>query len=135
MNKLTWLQFLNICKQNKDSKFLPPNWTKVEYDVASILDVQNDSKLHDSLLPLRDKYFKHQKKNHLKDSSQRETNDIFVLNRQDLNACPAPPKKCKTKSLDQLTSDKQLQHRTDDLWNEVCKFSENDKCGVPWVIF
>ena len=50
------------------------------------------------------------------------------MKRKDLNITTSEetPKKRKSKSLSDLTSSKQLQRRTDKLWDDVCTSSRNE---------
>ena len=128
MDELTWTQVVDIFVECKKSRFHPPNWEEVEKSIAASLNVENDSKLHDVLLPLRSKYLKLQKQEKGKHSGERVTTDnTVVLKRRDLNIISEePPKKRKSKSLTDLTSSKQLRRHTDKLWDDVCTFSRNE---------
>ena len=39
MNELTWNHFLDICKKAKTNTFAPPDWDKVETEIAATLNV------------------------------------------------------------------------------------------------
>ena len=92
MSELTWTQFLNICKEAKPTNFSPPDWNNVEDVIATTLNVQKDTKLHDSLLPLRDKYFKAVKNSQKKHSTGRTEHDnTVILKREELTLSAEPP--------------------------------------------
>ena len=125
--ELSWNRFVEISNAAKPSNFTPPDWDEVKNKVASELDVQNDTKLHESLLPLREKYFKYIKTKKKMHSSERSDADTStVLKSENLREIPhEPPKNRKTKSMDQLGV-KQLRRRTDQLWEKVEEFADNN---------
>ena len=130
MNHLTWTQFVGISQGCKPSQFKPPEWSKVDELVAEAMNVENDKKLHDELLPLRHRYHKVQKEKRDKCGTQRSNEDnSVVLKREDFTVI-IPAKKRKNKTLDELTSDKQLERRTELIWLQVCDVAENEDLDV-----
>ena len=120
-NHLTWTQLVQIFQDCKPSQFKPPDWAKVDETVAQVLSVK--------LLLLRHKFQKLQKENRDKLGSQRSQEDnTAVLKKEDLTTNPA--KKRKTKSLDEMTSDKQLERRTEQIWLQVCSAADNEGLDV-----
>ena len=135
MSEVTWNAFLQICKDKKPNSFKNPVWEDVCQELSTRLGVPNNELLHENVRPLRERYFKVKKSNQTKWSTDRPTtadNDEIVLRSADLSPSDTiiatePPKKRKTKSLDQV-GEKQVQRRTDDLWKMVEEFSaENNE--------
>ena len=54
----------------------------------------------------------------------------MVLKREDFTIHPAPPKKRKTRSLDELLSNKQLERHTKLIWLQVCSVAEDEGLEV-----
>ena len=129
--KLTWDQFCLICKDAKPNNFKPPDWTKVEINVAATLSVEQDSLLHDKLVQLKTKYNRFIATRNNKGSEQRDTpctdavldsEDFVPLTIQDAEV---PVKKRHKKSLDQLGG-KQLKNRTDEIWTKVKEYADEN---------
>ena len=130
---MTWKAFVQICNDKKPSPFKHPVWEDVYQELSTRLGVPNNELLHENVRPLRERYFKLKKSSQKKWSADRpEDSDEIVLRSEDLSTSDTiiatePPKKRKTKSIDQL-GEKQTLRRTDDLWNMVQEFSaENNE--------
>ena len=130
MDVLHWSDFIEICKSKKPNNFQPPVWEDVYTEISIQMDVVNDTLLQENVRPWRDQFFKHMKSKQSKNSGQRAIEDKVILKRDDLTLTTCQPtaeQKKVRKSLDEL-GQKQLQRRTDDLWQKVIDFaSQNDE--------